>query len=223
MRHALAFLLLLGAAHPAAAQVGHLPDGSPYRDIGKKKSLTALGGHLGGNGGLLGVGPHDGMAYGLRYGLAVSGPLEFGFSVSYADLQGALVTRDTDGKLALGGLVPSPVWMFETTLQFTLTGGKTWHRLAPYFGGGAGYARRFSSTLNPDAFDFGGRFYLTPFAGTRVFVNSRSFVRAELHGAFWKLAYPPSYFEDTNGLIPPFTVSDYLSNPWVQVGIGHTF
>ncbi|HEX5004508.1 MAG TPA: hypothetical protein VFV65_04290 [Gemmatimonadales bacterium] len=223
MRLALALTLLMAAAAPATAQVGHSPATSPYRDIPKKMSLTALGGYIGGDGGIIGVGPHDGPVYGGRFGVSVSGPLELAFAVEYASLQGTRVYRDLEGKLTVSGEIPSPVWMFETTVQYTVTGAKTWHGLAPYLGAGLGYAWRTSSTESPDAYDFGGRFYWVPFAGTRVYLNRRSFVRAEIRGAFWKLAYPPPYYEDITGILQSYAVNNYLSNVWYQVGIGYSF
>jgi hypothetical protein len=223
MRHVLALLFLLVAARPADAQVGYPPSESPYRDITKKMSLTALFGYVGGSGGTLGLGPHDGPAYGGRFGIAVSGPLEFSFAVQYADLKGARVFRNLEGNLTVSGHLPSPVWTFETDMQYTITGGKTWHGLAPYIGGGLGYAWRGSSTEGPDAYDFGGRFYWAPFIGTRYFVNPRSFIRAEIRGAFWRLAYPPPYFDDITGIIQSFAINNYLSNVWYQVGFGYSF
>lgn len=223
MRHALVLLFLLVGSRPALAQVGYPPDKSPYRDITKKMSLTALFGYIGGTGGVLGLGPHDGPAYGGRFGVAVSGPLELSFAVQYADLQGARVYRNLDSNLVVSGSLPSPVWLFETDVQYTITGAKTWHGLAPYIGGGLGYAWRSSSTEGPDAYDFGGRFFWAPFAGTRFFVNQRSFVRAEIRGAFWRLAYPPPYYEDITGILQSYAINNYLSNVWYQVGFGYSF
>lgn len=223
MRHALTLLFLVAAAPSLHAQVGYPPDRSPYRDITKKMSLTALGGYIGGSGGVLGLGPHDGPVYGGRFGIAVSSPIEVSFAVQYAALQGSRVYRDLDGNLAVSGNLPSPVWMFETDVQYTITGAKTWHGLAPYVGGGIGYAWRSSSTESVDAYDFGGRFYWVPFAGTRYFINKRSFIRAEIRGAFWRLAYPPPYYEDITGILQSFAINNYLSNVWYQVGIGYSF
>ena len=223
MRHSLALLLLLGAAAPLGAQVGNPPNKSPYRDIPKKMTLTALGGYIGGSGGFLGLGPHDGPAYGGRFGISVSGPIELSFAVQYADLQGARVYRDLSGNLAVSGSLPSPVWMFETDVQYTITGAKTWHGLAPYVGGGLGYAWRSSSTETVDAYDFGGRFYWAPFAGTRFYVNPRTFIRAEIRGAFWRLAYPPPYYDDITGILQSYAINNYLSNVWYQVGVGYSF
>jgi hypothetical protein len=222
MRLALVLLLLTGAA-PLAAQVGHPPDKSPYRDILGKKSLTVLGGYIGGDGGIIGVGPHDGPVYGGRFGLALSGPIELALAVQYGDLQGRRVVRDTAGNLALGGLMPTPVWLIEAHAQYTLTGGKTWNHLAPYIGGGLGYAWRTSGPDGVDTYDFGGRFYLVPFAGTRVFLNQHSFIRAEIRGAFWRLAYPPPYYDDITGILQSYAINNYLSNVWYQVGVGYSF
>jgi hypothetical protein len=223
MRHALPLLLLVALAGPARAQVGNPPGDSPYRDIPFKTSLTALGGYIGGSGGRLGLGPHDGPVYGGRLGIGVSGPLEFALSVEHADLVGSYVYRDATGKLRVGGNAPSPIWLFEMDVQFTLTGARTWHRLAPYIGGGIGYAWRTSAPTSGDAFNFGGRFYWAPFAGTRIFVNQRSFIRAEIRGAFWRLAYPPPYYEDINGILQSYAINNYLSNVWYQFGVGYTF
>lgn len=223
MRHALALLLLLVAARPSHAQVGHPPDKSPYRDIPNKMSLTALFGYIGGTGGRLGLGPHDGPAYGGRFGIAVSGPLELSFAVQYADLVGARVFRDSSDKLTVSGTLPSPVWMFETDVQYSITGAKTWNGLAPYIGGGLGYAWRSNSPDGPDAYDFGGRFYWAPFAGTRLFINPNAFIRAEIRGAFWRLAYPPPYYEDITGILQSYAINNYLSNVWYQVGFGYSF
>ena len=224
MRHALALLLLLAAAPPALAQVGYPPDKSPYRDIPKKMSLTALFGYIGGTGGRLGLGPHDGPAYGGRFGdrgersarALVRGAVRRPHRSAGVPGRGATTSRSA-------ATLPSPVWLFETDVQYTITGGKTWHGFAPYIGGGIGYAWRSSATEGPDAYDFGGRFFWAPFAGTRYYVNPRSFIRAEIRGAFYRLAYPPPYYEEITGIIESYAINNYLSNVWYQVGFGYSF
>ena len=51
----------------ALAQVGHSPSGSPFRDIRKGHTLTAIGGYFGGSGGQFNIGPHKGAVFGGRY------------------------------------------------------------------------------------------------------------------------------------------------------------
>ena len=61
----LPFLVL--AAGPLAAQVGHDPAGSPYREMPYATAVSGLAGWFGGGGGSLEVGPHDGWMYGGRF------------------------------------------------------------------------------------------------------------------------------------------------------------
>ncbi len=67
---------------PAAAQVGHDPEHTPYHDIAQGSSLTFTGGRFLGNGGSVGVGPHTGWTYGARWDLRAGGPLSFGIGLS---------------------------------------------------------------------------------------------------------------------------------------------
>jgi len=92
-RFAILAAALLGpcAAAPLASQVGHPPEHSPYHDITKNMSLTALYGDVGGNGGILGIGPHNGSYYGLRYDIRLGGVMQFGLAAGYASLERLIV------------------------------------------------------------------------------------------------------------------------------------
>ena len=58
--------LLTLAAVPAAAQVGHPPSRSPYRDVPWKQEVTLYGGDYQGAIGNAGVGPTGGPVIGVR-------------------------------------------------------------------------------------------------------------------------------------------------------------
>src|SRR5687767_14262521 len=62
----------------AAAQVGHQPGKSPYRDIRPGHTLTPLVGLFRGGGGRFGIGPHDGTVFGARYDIRTSSALQLG-------------------------------------------------------------------------------------------------------------------------------------------------
>ena len=79
------------AALPAAAQVGHPPSKSPYRDIRKGHSFTLSTGSSEATAASLGIGPHDGPAYGFRYDIRNGSTLQLGFAFSYAELQRLIV------------------------------------------------------------------------------------------------------------------------------------
>src|SRR6476661_7534513 len=64
-----------------AAQVGHPPRSSPYRDIRKGHSITLLGSYFSGDGGEFNIGPHDGGVFGLRYDIRTGGTIQLGVGV----------------------------------------------------------------------------------------------------------------------------------------------
>src|SRR5215211_1446108 len=67
------------------AQVGHPPRSSPYRDIRKGHTFTALGGYFSGDGGQFGIGPHDGVVYGVRYDIRTGGTIQLGVGITHGN------------------------------------------------------------------------------------------------------------------------------------------
>jgi hypothetical protein len=195
MTKALPLLALLFAL-PAAAQVGHAPGSSPYRDILKGKSVTMLVGDIGGDGGRLGIGPHKGQSYGVRFDIRLGTPLQFGLALARAELERLIVSADDSVNNRVDGPVSQSLTMVEGAMQLNVTGKKSWHRLAPYLGGSVGYVSGSSLPASqPDSsgFKFGSKFYLAPAAGLRVFLSNTLHLRLEARQLFWKLTYPSSY------------------------------
>src|SRR3954464_4973323 len=124
----LVFAALAVIVRGAAAQVGHSPQSSPYRDIRKGHTFTAIGGYFGGDGGTVGIGPHDGPLYGARYDIRTGGTLQLGFGVTYGDLQRFIVNPYVPEAERRTGPVKQSVTFAEVALQFNITGGKSWHR-----------------------------------------------------------------------------------------------
>jgi hypothetical protein len=192
---ATAFCFALAAA-PLSAQVGHPPDQSPYRDIVRGKSITVMYGEIGGNGGTIGVGPHDGPSYGIRFDIRMGTPIQLGFAVAHAELQRLIVSADDSVHDRVDGPVDQNITMIEAALQFNLTGKKTWHRLAPFLGASLGYV--WGSELPPSqpdssGYKFGSKFYFAPGGGLRTFLGQSLHLRLEARGLVWKLSYPSSY------------------------------
>jgi hypothetical protein len=189
-------LILALAAAPLAAQVGHRPDASPYRDITKGRSITLLYGDVGGDGGKIGIGPHNGRSYGARLDLRVGAPLQIGFTVARAELERLIVSAADSIHDRVDGPVSQNLTMGEVALQLNLTGKKTWHRLAPFLAGTAGYLG--GSTLPPSqpdssGYHFGGKFYFAPAVGLRIFLGNSLHIRLEARQLYWKLVYPSAY------------------------------
>ncbi len=74
MKYFLSAVALVLAATNARAQVGHLPDNSPYRDLETSQELTFFGGRYRAGPDPIGIAPRGGPMFGLRYEIHVGGP-----------------------------------------------------------------------------------------------------------------------------------------------------
>jgi hypothetical protein len=226
-----AMACLLVSAAGAAAQVGHPPTESPYRDITVGRTIEFDAGYFGGSGSTFELGPHNGMTYGLRADFRISNPLQAGFSLGHGSLERAVwEPRDSLTK-RFHGIYPVGVTFVEGILQFNLTGRKTWHNLAPYVTGTIGFAVSSSVPADTSAYSFGTKLILAPGFGTRVFVTRKLFLRLEAKWNFWRLTYPASFAFDPPGQpgTPPGSnalITDAKFNDWTGsfrgiVGLGY--
>lgn len=227
-----ALLALLPAA--LAAQVGHRPEDSPYRDIRKGHSVTPYFGQFGGSGGRFEIGPHDGHIYGLRYDIRTSSTIQIGLAVARADLQRLIVDPFDSLSRRVRGPVDQKVTFAEVNLQFNLTGGKTWHRLAPYVGTGAGLTFPSGVPADTSKFELGKKIYLVPNIGIRIFVTDRLSLRGEARALFIKLKYPTTFEDEpaaepgnppdnSNAVITDGRVSEWTTSSVLLVGLGYSF
>lgn len=217
----------------AAAQVGHRPSASPYRDIAKGHTVSALGGWFGGGGGRFKIGPHAGTVFGGRYDIRSAKTIGLGLGVSHGSLDRFIVDPFVEVANRVSGPVSQSVTLTELDIQLNLTGGKTWHRIAPYINIGGGLAFAGGTPADSSRYRFGTKFFFVPAIGTRVFVTDRIHLRAEARTAFWKLKYPTTFQQepvldpgtesDPHAVIPDRRTSEWSSNPWLQVGLGYGF
>ncbi|MGH7525930.1 MAG: hypothetical protein ACREMX_04435 [Gemmatimonadales bacterium] len=226
--------VLTVAASPAAAQVGHPPDRSPYRDIRKGHTVTALGGYFGGAGGRFEIAPHTGSAFGLRYDIRTASAIQLGLALARADLERLVVDPFVELTNRVSGPVQQTVTFVELDLQLNLTGGKTWRRLAPFVGAGTGLTFTSGTPADTSGFEFGTKIYFAPHAGARVFITDRLHLRTEARVTFWQVKYPPSFTrepplepgnppDDSNAVIPDGRVSEWSTSSWLQAGLGYSF
>jgi hypothetical protein len=227
-------LASLALATPILAQVGHRPESSPYRDIRKGHTITPLFGHFGGNGGKFAIAPHDGPLYGLRYDLRSGSTIQVGLGVARGQLQRLIVNPFVELANRVSGPVDQNVTFAELNIQFNLTGGKSWHRLAPFVNVGGGVTFPSSTPADTSGFKFGKKIYLAPSVGFRVFVTDRLHLRGEARSVFWKLKYPSSFTaepplepgnppDNSNAVITDGNTSEWTASSWLQVGLGYTF
>ena len=221
-------------ALPLAAQVGHRPESSPYHDIRGGHAVTPYLGQFGGSGGRFQIGPHDGPVYGLRYDLRTGSTIQFGLAVARAHLERLIVDPFDSLSRRVSGPVDQTVTFAEFNLQFNLTGGKSWHGFAPYFGSGVGLTFPSGVPADTSRFELGKKIYLVPTLGIRYFITDRLSLRGEARALFVKLKYP-STFEDepraepgnppdnSNAVITDGRVSEWTTSSILLVGLGYSF
>src|SRR3954453_2236869 len=169
------------------AQVGHDPQSSPYRDIRKGHTFTAIGGYFGGDGGDFGIAPHNGPLVGGRYDIRTADVIQVGIGITYGSLERFIVNPFVTLANRVSGPVQQDVIFADLNVQFNMTGGKTWHHLAPFIGFGGGFASASDTTGDASGFNFGSELYLSPSIGFRVFLGHRLYSRGDARATFWKL------------------------------------
>jgi hypothetical protein len=228
-----AILPLLWAPASALAQVGHSPGNSPFRDIRKGHAFTVTGGYFGGTGGQFNIGPHRGEVFGGRYDIRTASTIQIGLAVARGNLDRFIVDPFVQLANRRSGPVRQSVTFAEITLQFNLSGGKSWHRIAPFIGAGVGLALGSATPADTSQYKFGRKLYLAPSAGFRFLITDRLHLRGEARAAFWKLNYPatfqaepreePGTPENPNAVIVGNQLTEWTSSPWLQVGLGYSF
>jgi hypothetical protein len=229
MRILLVFLFFASAVPAVYAQVGHPPRSSPYRDIRKGHTFTVLGGYFSGDGGQFNIGPHDGAVFGVRYDVRTGGTIQLGLGIAHGNLKRFIVDPFVPLASRKTGPVRQSVTFADVTIQFNLTGGKSWHRIAPFVAAGAGLALAGNTPADTSLYDFGRKFYFTPGAGVRVFLSDRIHLRAEAKATFWKLNYPATFESapvaepTTPAVITDGKLTEWTSSRWLQIGLGYSF
>ncbi len=221
------------AVQPIAAQVGHPPGDSPFRDIRKGHTVTAMGGYFGGSGGDFKIGPHKGAMYGGRYDIRTGSTVQIGLGIVHGSVDRFIVDPFVVLANRQSGPVKQSLTLADIGFQLNVTGGKSWNRLAPFLAAGVGVALAGDTPADTSRFDFGRKFYLAPSIGTRFFLSDRVHVRAEAKAVFWKLNYPttfqaepveePGTPENPNAVIPGDNLSEWTASPWLQIGVGFAF
>jgi hypothetical protein len=213
----------------ASAQVGHPPNRSPYHDIPKGHTVTGFAGLFGGTGGRFAIAPHDGPVFGLRYDIRTASALQMGLVLGRGNLERMIVDPFVEVENRVSGPVDQTVSFVELDLQLNLTGGKTWHRLAPFVGAGGGLTLPSGTAADTSGFELGKKIYLVPHAGFRFFLTDRLHLRTEARVIFWKLNYPTSFTQestvdpDSPPVIDDGRVSEWTTSSWLQAGLGFSF
>jgi len=233
VRTTLALAVFLTAQPPnrLTAQVGHNPGDSPYQDIPLHPSPVFFFGHLSADRGRAGAGISNARTFGARYEIPAGRSLLFQFTAAYLDGDRFIIDprADSTSPQRRTGPVPAAIAIADAAIQLRLTGGKTWHGIAPYAGVGMGlaYDVRSGRDTTGSLYKFGTKFVLNGATGVRWYPARRIMVDADLRGQMWRLKYPVSFHTpapDGSRVLPlsqPLT--DWTLHPWISFGIGWIF
>ena len=214
---------------PLGAQVGVVPDKSPFRDVESKQDLTVFLG-LGGGRDLAGAAPSGGVLLGVRHDLHVSGPAAFTsrLTMQLAE-RDVLRTRGVPPAPRLVRTESQPLYFADIGVTLNLTGRKSWRNLVPSLNGGLGLVGDFRAASDSSQFRFGNRFALQVGAGLKWHARGRWTVRADLANYFYSVSYP-STFRIVAPVAPeqpilPLTagLSSWTRNSMLQVGVTRVF
>lgn len=176
---------------------------SPFRFIQGRHDAGVVVGTAAEDRGPLGIGPGGGTLIGARYALDIRGPFAFEGNGFYLSTNRDVYQPVLDEGLVRLGRAEMALVGADARIRFTLTGDRTWYRLAPYVSVGGGIVGQFggqnveaeAGLPQEDQFDFGPSFLGVLAAGTRWLPTDRFTVRAETSLTFWKLGMPPGFQE----------------------------
>lgn len=219
-------LLALSAvtATRAEAQVGHLPDRSPFQDLVYRQRVTAYTGWYNASKDPAGVAPRSGPMIGVRYEIALGGPLEFMASTGVVSTDRRIIDPSQLEGVKFRGTQSEALWLADANLQLNLTGEKSWHRLVPVVYGGLGVASDFKGQ-DVGGYSFGTSFALSFGTGVRWIPGGRWQLRADLADELYQIAYPSTYFARAGdgSRVLSLTAPDHYWKHNTRLGLGASY
>jgi hypothetical protein len=151
--------------------------------------------------GIMQLGPGGGLQVSGRYAIELGGPFALEAHAFVLPTDRIVRIPTVDGKAIDDvGMTDMTVVGLEGRLRFSLTGPRTWNRLAPFVSLGGGIVGAFDTRLEeelelPDdlRFSFGPSFLGTLGTGTRVVLSDRLSLRLEASTLIWKIGTPQGF------------------------------
>ena len=192
-------LALALVATSARAQVGHLPEHSPYRDLEASQEISFFGGHYSAGQDVLGIAPRGGPMYGLRYEIHLGGPAFLMARFAHVNSERFPIDPTKSGAAAQLGRRNVSLNLADVNLVVSLTGQKSFHHIIPVINAGAGIAT-CGCTVSLDPYTFGTPFAFSFGGGLRYVPGGRLQLRADWGDYLYQLKYPAAYYlTPTNG------------------------
>lgn len=196
-------LLTLSLPVTATAQIGHLPEKSPYQDHKIGQTLTVMGGWLAVKGDLARVAPKESWLAGLRYDIGVGGPASLFARYMASPSQRNLLAPSNPRATRIIGTPGVTTHLFDAGLDMSLTGRKTWRQLMPSANVGVGLVSDFAAA-DTGAYQFGTKFSFNYGFSLRYLPRRGPQIRIDATSHLWQYQYPDRYFvvaSDTTSIL----------------------
>jgi hypothetical protein len=193
VKHVMSALALACFATTARAQVGHLPEHSPYRDVETRHEFTFFGGRYDAGKDPIGIAPRDGPMFGLRYQIHVGGPAFLMARWSHVNSERFAIDPTKTGDARQLGKRSVSIDLFDVDLSLNLTGEKSFHHIIPVVNFGAGIAS-CGCSVESDPYTFGTPFAFTFGGGFRYVPGGRFQLTVDWNNYLYQLKYPTAYY-----------------------------
>lgn len=186
-------LVLCALATPAAGQVGHPPNRSPYTDLEFKQEATFFTGYYNAADDPAGVLPRGGVMLGGRYDLRLGGPAYLSVKAAGVLSERTILDPAQPTESRSLGSRSWPLVLADIGLSLNLTGQKSYRHLVPVIAASVGVASDFKNE-DVGQFKFGTPFALSYGAGVKWVPGGRTQWRLDVTNYVHKVEYPDSYF-----------------------------
>lgn len=211
-----------------SAQIGHVPQSSPYIDLEYKQEFTLYGGFYNAGSEKTGVAPGNGPLFGARYELRVGGPASLTTRFQYVNSSRTIIDpRRPQETRVVEADAPWPVYLMDIGISVNLTGQRSYKRIVPFVNGGLGVATDFKSGADIGAWKFGTPFAFNFGSGVKWVSSGKLQVRADFSDHLYQIKYPSTYYIPASDGSVVLTQrqgdSDWTNNLSFSLGISYLF
>ena len=190
------------ALGPEAAAAQEESIDTPYRWLEHGTRLGLVGGYTFTNRGDPPFGPGSSAFLGVRFRARLSSPLSLEIGGGYGSSDEYVIDPRLEGGPAIVDTVKADWLIIEASLQFALTGARSYHKLQPYvvLGGGIlqGLSTGTSAALGipqqPFVYEMGTSPLLHLGVGAELDVSRRLGLAFEVRDNLWRLKTPEGWF-----------------------------
>ena len=224
----MAVLACVATTAPAAAQVGHVPQRSPYIDLEYRQEATVFGGYYNAGADHVGVAPGSGPIVGVRYDLRLGGPASLTSKFAYVSAQRTIIDprRPADDRVVQADAA-WPIYMADVGISLNLTGQRSYRRIVPFVNGGIGVASDLKGGADVGAWKFGTPFAFSLGAGIKWVPSGNLQARVDVIDQLYQIKYPNSYYvtasDGTAVLRVNDAKNDWTSNLGITFGVSYLF